>query len=212
MKVSINNNTLTLMVGDITKQTTDFIVNAANGSLLGGGGVDGAIHRGAGPKLLEANKQVRKYLLKDSYLPTGEAVITKAFELPAKYVIHTVGPVWENKGTEEQLLANCYKSSLSLAYMMDDAIQSAIEHNNGFLSRDVTLQAKSEERQTSISFPSISTGVYRFPIERAATIALTTIYNFLNEYSFGDVVMTLFSEADFAVYKKVLMAITADCQ
>src|SRR5690625_470504 len=204
MKISVNDNTLSLMVGDITEQTTDFIVNAANGSLLGGGGVDGAIHRVAGPKLLEVNKRIRKQLLNNDYLPTGEAVVTKGFNLAALYVIHTVGPVWENQGTEQQLLANCYQSCLSLAYMMDRSMQTAIKENAGYLSRDVQLQTLENKKTTSISFPSISTSVYRFPIEQAAIIALTTIYHFLNEYTFGEVVMTLLSEADLTFYQSTL--------
>jgi len=207
MKVFVNDNTLSLIVGDITEQPTDFIVNAANGSLLGGGGVDGAIHRAAGPNLLETNKQIRKHLLNGEYLPTGEAVVTKGFNLRAKYVIHTVGPVWENKGTEKQLLANCYRNSLSLAYILDEKMQKAIDQNSGFLSRNLTSKKVSQNKTTSISFPSISTGVYRFPIEQAAKVALTTIYDFLQEYSFGHVTMTLFAESDFAVYKKVLTEI-----
>src|SRR5690625_4132245 len=137
MQITINDNTLSLMVGDITKQETDFIVNAANGSLLGGGGVDGAIHQVAGPELLVANKTVRKNLLNSEHLPTGEAVVTKGFNLPANYVIHTVGPIWENEGTEQELLANCYKNSLSLADMMNEGIQEAVEQTSGFLSRDL---------------------------------------------------------------------------
>jgi len=206
MQITINDNTLSLMVGDITKQETDFIVNAANGSLLGGGGVDGAIHQVAGPELLVANKTVRKNLLNSEHLPTGEAVVTKGFNLPANYVIHTVGPIWENEGTEQELLANCYKNSLLLANSINDCTNEFISKNGGLLSRDMGEQgdtAKHSER-LSISFPSISTGVYRFPIERAAHIALETISDFLQRHSFGDVVMTLFSEDDYNVYKDAL--------
>src|SRR5690625_4335300 len=155
MEVTINGNTLTLMVGDITKQDTDFIVNAANGSLLGGGGVDGAIHRAAGSQLLEANKTVRKNLLNNEYLPTGEAVVTKGFKLPANYVIHTVGPIWKNIGTEQEELANCFKNSLSLAYMMSEEIKETIEQTGGFLSRDLIFEESNKNKTTSISFPSI---------------------------------------------------------
>lgn len=204
MKITLGENSLSLMVGDITKQTAEFIVNAANGSLLGGGGVDGAIHRGAGPKLLAANKQVRKNLLQDEYLPTGEAVITKGFNLPATYVIHTVGPIWENTGTEQELLANCYQNSLALAFRMNDEIRATIDRQGGFLSKDLNGQGNSVAKKSSIAFPSISTGVYRFPLEQAATIALGNIYQFLSENTFGDVTMVLFSEADFAIYEKVL--------
>ncbi|KKB40928.1 O-acetyl-ADP-ribose deacetylase [Bacillus thermotolerans] len=178
MKVEVNGNKLELMTGDITKQSTEAIVNAANGTLLGGGGVDGAIHRAAGPELLEACKRVRAEELHGEYLPTGEAVITDGYRLPAKYVIHTVGPVWRG-GTnhEEQLLANCYRHSLQLA--MDKGM-------------------------ASISFPSISTGVYRFPVDLASVIALRTIVDFLQMHAFGHVVMILFSEKDYQTYESVL--------
>jgi|SRR5690625_424807 len=204
MQVNIGENSLSLIVGDITKQKTDFIVNAANGSLLGGGGVDGAIHRGAGPDLLAANKQVRENLLKGEYLPTGEAVVTKGYKLPAKYVIHTVGPIWENKGIEQKLLANCYQNSLSLAYGMNAEIEKLIEQQGGFLSKDLHEVNSTSTKKISLAFPSISTGVYRFPIETAANIALENIYQFLDRNIFGDVSMVLFSEVDYEVYKKAL--------
>lgn len=174
MHVEINGNELILMTGDLTKQKTDAIVNAANGTLMGGGGVDGAIHRAAGPKLLSECQQIRKHQLKGEYLPTGEVVITKGYDLPAKYVIHTVGPIWnQNKPNQAELLAKCYRNSLQLAF---------------------------DKELTSIAFPSISTGAYRFPIELAATIAIRTIIDFLKSHPFGQVVMTLFSEEDYAVY------------
>ena len=133
---------------DITKQNVDAIVNAANTSLLGGGGVDGAIHRAAGPELLEYNKKL-------GGCPTGEVKLAPGFNLPAKYVIHTVGPVWNGgEKNEDNLLANCYKNSLSLAV---------------------------EKNFNSIAFPSISTGVYRFPLERAVNIALSEVKKFLAE-------------------------------
>ena len=174
MKVEINGNVLEMMTGDITEQQTDAIVNAANGSLMGGGGVDGAIHRKAGKELLEECKKVRKESLHGEYLPTGEAVITKGYQLPAAYVIHTVGPVWDgNTEEKERLLANCYSNSLTLA---------------------------KEKELTSISFPSISTGVYRFPVELAATTALQTLKEFLSNDDFGTVKMILFSEEDYNMY------------
>lgn len=178
MKINVNDNELELIIGDITKQLTDAIVNAANGSLLGGGGVDGAIHRAAGGELLKACKQIRQDELKGDYLSTGRAVITKGYHLPAKHVIHTVGPVWENNtNNEDKRLADCYKNSLQLAQQYN---------------------------LSSISFPSISTGVYRFPVDLAANIALETIVDFLKHHSFGKVIMTLFSEADYTEYEKVL--------
>ncbi len=137
-----------LVRGNITRQKADAIVNAANTSLLGGGGVDGAIHAAAGPGLLEECRKLRG-------CATGEAKITCGHNLPAKYVIHTVGPVWnDGMHNEDQLLANCYRSSLQLA--KEHGIQS-------------------------IAFPSISTGAYRFPISSAATIAVQEIAAFLSQ-------------------------------
>ncbi|MBY7145030.1 O-acetyl-ADP-ribose deacetylase [Virgibacillus sp. NKC19-3] len=176
MKMTINENEFELIVGDITKQHTDAIVNAANGTLLGGGGVDGAIHQAAGKELLEACRKVRADDLDGAYLPTGDVVLTKGYNLPAAHVIHTVGPVWNNNTTNnEELLADCYRHALDLAM---------------------------EKELKSISFPSISTGVYRFPVELAAKVATGTIIDFLSRHSFGLVRMTLFSEADYKVYKQ----------
>ncbi|RJS60629.1 O-acetyl-ADP-ribose deacetylase [Bacillus sp. PK3_68] len=178
MEVKVNGNSLKLVTGDITKQTTEAIVNAANGSLLGGGGVDGAIHTAAGKELLEECRKILEEALKGAYLPTGEAVITNGYNLPARYVIHTVGPIWhENTQNEEALLSNCYQNALQLAM---------------------------EKEITSISFPSISTGVYRFPIRLASATALQTIVHFLQNYSFSEVVMTLFSPQDYHVYESAL--------
>jgi len=133
---------LEVVTGDITKLAVDAIVNAANESLLGGGGVDGAIHRAAGPGLLEECRRV-------GGCPTGEARLTSGHRLPARYVIHTVGPVWRGGGFgEDELLASCYRSALDLA------------QENGF---------------ATVAFPAISTGAYGFPPERAATIAVNAV-------------------------------------
>lgn len=173
MKTKVNKTQLALIQGDITEQETEAIVNAANTSLLGGGGVDGAIHRVGGPTILEECRRIRA---KQGRCPTGEAVITTGGNLKAKYVIHTVGPVWSGgKRKEETLLHNTYKNSLSLA------------RDNGI---------------RSLSFPSISTGAYGFPIERAADIALSTVLDFLKGYTFKEVRFVLFSEGDLKIYEE----------
>ena len=142
-----------VLKGDITTQKVDAIVNAANTSLLGGGGVDGAIHREGGPQILE---DCRKIVAKQGGCKVGEAVITVAGKLSAKYVIHTVGKVWNSGSNDEaQKLANCYTNSLILA----------VEYNC-----------------KTIAFPNISTGVYDFPKEKAATIAVETVSEFLKNY------------------------------
>lgn len=139
-----------IILGDITKVNVDAIVNAANSSLLGGGGVDGAIHRAGGPEILEA---CRKIVAKQGGCRAGEAVITTAGRLPARFVIHTVGPVWHNgKNQEEAKLKDCYRNSLKLA----------VDHHCN-----------------SIAFPNISTGVYGFPKREAAKIAVRTVEEFL---------------------------------
>lgn len=157
---------------DITTLDVDAIVNAANSSLLGGGGVDGAIHRAAGPQLLEACRPLRG-------CPTGEARLTPGFALPARYVIHTVGPVWHGgERGEAQLLASCYRNALHLAAGHDLA---------------------------SIAFPSISTGVYGYPPERAAAIAVATVREELAHLpSIERVLFCCFSPADLARYRDLL--------
>ena len=159
--------------GDITKLHVDAIVNAANHSLLGGGGVDGAIHRAAGRELYEECKTL-------GGCKTGDAKITKGYKLPAKYVIHTVGPIYgRENGREAELLANCYKNSLRLAR----------EHN---------IQ--------TIAFPSISTGAYGYPIEEASKIAINTVKEFIDveKTHIGKVYFVAFSDADFKLYQKLL--------
>ena len=163
---------LTIVKGDIVKMKTDAIVNAANTSLLGGGGVDGAIHRAAGDGLLEE-------CIKLNGCATGEAKITAGYKLSAKHVIHTPGPIWRggHKG-EPELLANCYANSLALA------------KENGI---------------KTIAFPSISTGVYRFPVDLAAAIAIEQIEKFLaGNPSFEKVVLVCYDEETFKIYKNTL--------
>ncbi|MBI5138940.1 MAG: O-acetyl-ADP-ribose deacetylase [Candidatus Vogelbacteria bacterium] len=155
--------------GDITSLKVDAIVNAANSTLLGGGGVDGAIHRAAGPEL-------KTYCAKLGGCPTGESKITPGFKLPAKYVIHTVGPVWHGgKSDESTLLANCYRNSLELAL------------KNGV---------------KTIAFPSISTGAYGYPKEEAAKIAVSVMREY--ERKFDEVIACCFSEVDKRLYEKSL--------
>lgn len=162
---------LTAMLGDITKVKADAIVNAANTSLLGGGGVDGAIHRAAGPKLLEECRMLNG-------CRTGQAKITKGYRLPAKYVIHTPGPVWNGGGkNEEQLLRNCYENCLKLA---------------------------AEYGCKTVAFPSISTGIYRFPLEKASVIAVETIQDFLTQHSDMDVQMVCFDQRTFQYYQQAM--------
>jgi len=176
-QVTINGAKLTIVQGDITRQATDAIVNAANSSLMGGGGVDGAIHRAGGPAILE---DCKKIVAKQGRLPTGEAVITTGGNLEARHVIHTVGPVWHGGGQNEaQLLASAYRESLKLA---------------------------AEHGLTSVSFPSISTGVYRYPVDQAAKVALKTVVSFLGEKatSIKEVVFVLF---DYRTYQEYAAAL-----
>src|SRR6266705_4834162 len=163
-----------VIVGDITKQDVDAIVNAANSSLLGGGGVDGAIHRAGGPGILEECREIRRTRFPEG-LPTGEAVITTGGKLPALYVIHTVGPIYgEHHGKEAELLANCYHNSLTLAV---------------------------EKNLTSIAFPAISTGIYGYPLAEAAEVASRTIENFLaTDRQLKEVRLVFFQARDAQVF------------
>lgn len=162
--------------GDITKIPVDAIVNAANSSLMGGGGVDGAIHRAGGPQILE---DCRAIVARQGGCKTGEAVITRAGNLPAKHVIHTVGPVWNNGTRNEQaLLANCYRNSLELA---------------------------ASANLKSVSFPNISTGIYHFPKDLAASIAVKTILDFLSTHStIEEVKLVCFDEENFNLTNQYL--------
>ena len=171
---------LELLRGDITRVSVDAIVNAANSSLLGGGGVDGAIHRAGGPAILEECRRI-------GGCATGPAVITTGGRLPAGYVIHTVGPVWNGGGRgEPELLASAYRSSLRLA---------------------------TEHELSSIAFPSVSTGIYAYPIELAARIALgTTVAHLRAGSSLRRVIFVLFTDDDLEVYRRVLPEVVADAE
>lgn len=180
MKVNLNDKELILKIGDITIEETDAIVNAANPTLLGGGGVDGAIHSKGGKQILEECKRIREEQYPDG-LPFGEAVITTAGKLKAKYVIHTVGPICsygELNFQKEILLSNAYKNSLLLA---------------------------DSYKLKSIAFPSISTGAYRCPLDKSSEVALKTVLNLLPELKYiQKVVFVLFKKDIYEVYEKNL--------
>ncbi|HSC40138.1 MAG TPA: O-acetyl-ADP-ribose deacetylase [Chitinophagaceae bacterium] len=167
-----------LVQGDITRIPADAIVNAANTSLLGGGGVDGAIHRAGGPAILEECIKIRN---RQGGCKTGEAVITTAGRLPARFVIHAVGPVWnQGKSNEEQLLANAYTNSLKLAL---------------------------ENKVQSIAFPNISTGIYHFPKQQAAEIAIATVKQFLRTTDIiKKVTFVCFDDENYGIYHAILNA------
>ena len=166
-----------IKTGDITKEKVCAIVNAANGSLLGGGGVDGAIHRAGGPKILEACKKVRKEIYPDG-LPTGEAVATDSGNLAAKYVIHTVGPIYHKCGEScAELLASCYKNALNIA---------------------VELGCK------EVAFPAISTGIYGYPKEKAACIAYNVAKDFLEEKNSMKITFIFHNSEDKTLFLKTV--------
>ena len=176
MEKTIGNTRILLMQGDITRQDTDAIVNAANSGLMGGGGVDGAIHRAGGSAILEECKQV---VAKIGRLPAGQAVITTGGNMKTRHVIHTVGPVWHGgaKG-EPETLASAYRESLRVA------VENAIK---------------------TVSFPSISTGVYGYPVDKAAKVALKAIADFIKEdTSLDEVIFVLFDSRTFDAYEKTL--------
>jgi O-acetyl-ADP-ribose deacetylase (regulator of RNase III) len=175
--VIVNQARLAIIQGDITRQTTDAIVNAANPGLMGGGGVDGAIHRAGGPAILE---DCKKIIARQGRLPTGKAVITTGGNLPARYVIHTVGPIWHggNRG-EAALLESAYRESLKLA---------------------------AGQKLASVAFPSISTGVYGYPVAEAARVAIRTVVSFLSgpAATVKEVVFVLFDPVTYQAYSSAL--------
>ncbi len=183
--VRIAHTTLTLIHGDITEQATDAIVNAANSTLLGGGGVDGAIHRRGGPEILDECKRIR-VTTHPRGLATGDAISTTAGALPARRVVHTVGPIW-HQGTadEARLLANSYRSALRVA---------------------------AEEGLRTVAFPSISTGAYGYPVERAADVALRAIIATVRAHPdhFDEVRLVLFSQRDLHIYEDALRRILSE--
>ncbi len=182
MEITLGEAKLAITQGDITLREEDAIVNAANSSLMGGGGVDGAIHHAGGPSILEECKRI---VARSGRLPTGKAVITTAGNMKTKHVIHTVGPIWHGgvKG-EAELLASAYGESMKLA---------------------------DETGLKSIAFPSVSTGVYSYPVAEAANIALNTVADFLGQgpTSLKSVVFVLFGESTFAVYAAALKELAA---
>lgn len=179
MEAEVNKTKLSMIQGDITKQATDAIVNAANSSLTGGGGVDGAIHRAGGPAVLE---ECKKIVARQGRLPTGQAAITTGGNLKARYVIHTVGPVWHGgRGNEAELLRSAYYECLKSA---------------------------TENELTSISFPSISTGAYGYPVDEAAETAVNAVASFLKGQAIPlkEVIFVLFDSRTYQSYCSALGA------
>jgi O-acetyl-ADP-ribose deacetylase (regulator of RNase III) len=178
---TINKTRISIIQGDITKQSTDAIVNAANSGLMGGGGVDGAIHRAGGPTILEECRQIRT---ERGRLPTGQAVITTGGNLKSRHVIHTVGPVWRGGSQgEPDLLAGAYRESLKLA--VDSGLKT-------------------------VSFPSISTGAYGYPVESAARVAIQAVIDFLNrDDSLEEVVFVLFDSRTTRIYEDMLKELSS---
>ena len=176
MGKKVNQAYITLVQGDITQQRVSAVTNAANSRLAGGGGVDGAIHRAGGPAIMAECDQIRQ---EQGGCPTGQAVITTGGDLYARYVIHTVGPVWEGGSfSEPELLASCYRQSLKLA---------------------------TENEINTIAFPSISTGVYGYPIAKAAVVAIETVTLFLEKNGGGkEVRFVLFDADDLEQYKRLV--------
>ena len=185
MEVTVNRAEVSIVQGDITKQATDAIVNAANPSLMGGGGVDGAIHRAGGPTILE---ECKKIVARQGRLPTAKAVITTGGNLQARYVIHTVGPIWHGGSSNEaELLRSAYYECLKLA---------------------------TENKLASISFPSISTGAYGYPLDEAARIAVRTVVSFLEKQgtSIEEVVFVLFDSRTHQSYLAALQEVMDSSQ
>jgi O-acetyl-ADP-ribose deacetylase (regulator of RNase III) len=180
LETIINKTKISLKKGDITKQTTDAIVNAANSSLMGGGGVDGAIHHAGGPDILD---QCKSIIEKIGRLPTGQAAITSGGDMQAKYVIHTIGPIWDGgKNDEPRLLASAYRESL----------KGALEINI-----------------KTVSFPSISTGIYGYPVKQAAMVALKTVIDFVKTNdSLEEIVFVLFDNSTYDAYAQALKSLT----
>ena len=176
MEKKVNQTDITLVQGDITQQRVSAITNAANSRLAGGGGVDGAIHRAGGPEIMAECDKIRR---EQGGCPTGQAVITTGGDLYADHVIHTVGPIWEGgMSGEPELLASCYRQSLKLAV---------------------------ENELKTIAFPSISTGVYGYPMEKAAIVAIETVTLFLEEdEEFKEVRFVLFSVDDLKQYQRLI--------